>query len=70
MLGFLLGQAIGVIAVAGGFWLLYLAFLRSNVLFGVAGGALILGGMWVMARSRRVAFNVGGKDDGVGRTGG
>ncbi len=68
-LGMLLGQAAGIIAVGGGFWLLYLAFLRSNVLYGIAGGVLILGGMWVMAYARRAAYRIGGKEDGPGHAG-
>ena len=62
-IGFALGQVVGIVAVGGGFWLLYLAFLRANVLYGIVGGLLILGGMWVMARSRRALSNAGGAHD-------
>lgn len=48
-----LGQVLGLAAFAGGFWLLFLAFLNSIPLIGVLGGALMLAGMWLMASSRR-----------------
>lgn len=53
------GQLAGVGMVMAGFWLLYLAFLDGSVFYGIAGGMLILGGMLVMARSRRAAFKGG-----------
>lgn len=48
------GQVAGVALFGLGFWLLYMAFLRDNVAAGIVGGLLLLAGMWVMARSRRV----------------
>jgi len=48
-------QVVGVGLFGLGFWLLYLAFLRGNVLSGVVGGVLLLAGMWAMTRSRRAA---------------
>ena len=49
------GQVAGIGLFGLGFWLLYQAFLKSNVLFGVLGGLLVPLGMWAMARSRRAA---------------
>ncbi len=41
---------VGAYAVlALGFWLLFQAFERSNILSGIAGGALIVVGMYLMA---------------------
>ena len=36
-----------------GFWLLFQAFERSNVLLGVGGGAAVLVAMWAMVGFRR-----------------
>ncbi len=44
---------IGLGILFGGFWLLYLAFLNSNLLQGVGGGGMVLLGMGIMARARR-----------------
>ena len=49
MLGRGLFSRIGAYAIlALGFWLLFQAFERSNILMGVLGGALILVGMYLM----------------------
>jgi len=47
----ILGRGVGLVLFLGGFWLLYQGFLRPNVALGVLGGAMMLVGMWVMARS-------------------
>ena len=36
-----------------GFWLLFQAFERSNILLGVGGGAAVLVAMWAMVGFRR-----------------
>jgi hypothetical protein len=37
-----------------GFWLVYKAFLDDDFLFGLAGVLVILAGMWLFTRSRRM----------------
>ena len=49
-----IGQAAGIGLFAGGMWLIFKALGDSNVLFGVLGGAMVLGGMWVMTQVRRM----------------
>ena len=49
----LLGRVLGLGLLFGGFWLLYQGFLQPNAGLGVLGGAMILAGMWVMARTAR-----------------
>ena len=57
MLGRGLFSRIGAYAVlALGFWLLFQAFERSNILMGVLGGALILVGMYLMTGVWRDTF--------------
>ena len=51
----LLGRLIGYALFGGGFWWLYQGFLRPNIPLGILGGAMILGGMYVMATSRRIS---------------
>jgi len=48
----ILGQVLGLGLFFGGFWLLFLGFLRPNVALGVLGGVMIPMGMWMMARLR------------------
>ncbi len=36
-----------------GFWLLFQAFERSSVVFGLGGGAVVLAAMWAMTGFRR-----------------
>ena len=50
----LLGRLIGYALFGLGFWLLFQGFLRPSIPLGILGGAMILGGMYVMATSRRV----------------
>ncbi len=49
----LLGRLVGYALFGGGFWWLFQGFLRPNIPLGILGGAMILGGMYVMAASRR-----------------
>ncbi len=51
----LLGRLIGYALFGLGFWLLFQGFLRPNIPLGVLGGAMILGGMYVMATSRLIS---------------
>jgi hypothetical protein len=44
-------------ALALGFWLLFQAFERSNILLGIVGGALIIVGMYLMTGVWRDTFN-------------
>ncbi len=44
-------------ALALGFWLLFQAFERSNILTGVLGGALVLVGMYLMTGVWRDTFD-------------
>ncbi len=47
-----------------GFWLLFQAFERSNVLLGVGGGAVVLVAMWAMVGFRRTpSFKPGAQND-------
>jgi hypothetical protein len=39
--------------MALGFWLLFLAFERSSILHGVAGGLAVLGAMYLMTAARK-----------------
>ena len=48
------GRVAGMGALALGFWLLYKAFLDDNFLFGIGGVLVILAGMWLFTRSRRM----------------
>ena len=58
MLGRGLFQRVGAYAVlALGFWLLYQAFERSNILSGIIGGALIIVGMYFMTGVWRDTFD-------------
>ena len=54
--GFAKGMLLRLAAYAlflGGFWLLYQAFQKSDLLPGLGGGAAILIGMWAMTGFRR-----------------
>ena len=51
----LLGRLIGYALFGLGFWLLFQGFLRPNIPLGILGGAMILGGMYVMATYRRMS---------------
>jgi hypothetical protein len=49
-----LGGRLAAYAVLGlGFWLLFRGFLLPSVAQGLAGGGLVLGGMYLMVRARR-----------------
>lgn len=48
----LISSLLGLGVFGLGLWLLYLAFLNSNVVQGVGGGLLVLLGMWLMTRAR------------------
>jgi hypothetical protein len=48
------GRVAGMSALILGFWLLYKAFLDDNILFGMGGVIVILVGMWLFTRSRRM----------------
>ena len=53
-LGFsLLGRAVGLALLGGGFWLLGKGFVDSHILLAVLGSIVILAGMWAIASSRR-----------------
>jgi multisubunit Na+/H+ antiporter MnhB subunit len=62
--------AYGVLGL--GFWLLLQGFVRPNPGLGVLGGALILGGMYLLVTVRRRAASsppddlLGGKEDNFG----
>lgn len=45
----LLGRAMGMVLLMGGFWLLYTGLKDSSVALGTLGGVIIPLGMWVMA---------------------
>ena len=45
----LLGRAMGMALLGGGFWLLFIGFEESSVALGTLGGVMIPLGMWVMA---------------------
>ena len=49
----LVGRAAGLAIFGAGFWLLASGFVGSNAPQGLLGGAMMLGGMWVMASSRK-----------------
>ena len=53
LVGGLLGRLLGYAVFGLGFWLLFQGFLRPNILLGVLGGAMIPGGLYLMARARR-----------------
>ncbi len=53
LLGGLLGR-LGAYAVLGlGFWMLFRGFLFYSIPQGVAGGGLVLAGMYLMVKARR-----------------
>ncbi len=68
----LLGRLIGYALFGLGFWLLFQGFLRPNIPLGILGGAMILGGLYVMATCRRMsaitpaAGTEGDKEDNPG----
>ena len=55
-----------------GFWLLLQGFVRPNLGLGILGGALILGGLYLMVAARRLSASnpanasLGGKEDNLG----
>ena len=49
-----LARLLGYGVWALGFWLLFRGFLRPNVPLAVLGGAMILGGMYLIVSARRV----------------
>ena len=49
----LMGSGLGLGMLFGGFWLLYLGFLRPNPFLGLLGGGTILLGMTILVRVRR-----------------
>ena len=49
----LIGRVLGIGMLFGGFWLLYLGFLRPNPFLGVLGVGTFLLGMTVLVRARR-----------------
>ena len=51
-----------------GFWLLFQAFEKSNVLLGVAGGAAVLVAMWAMVGFRRSYMGGHRANDDSGRS--
>ena len=51
----LLGRLVGYALFGLGFWLLFQGFLRPNIALGILGGAMILGGMYVMVTARRIS---------------
>ena len=59
---------VGAYAVlALGFWLLFQAFERSNILTGIFGGALIIVGMYLMTGVWRDTFARFGRSPRVGK---
>ncbi len=55
LIGGLLGRVLGYAVFGLGFWLLFQGFLRPNIPLGVLGGAMIPGGLYLMARAGRSA---------------
>ena len=55
----LLGRLLSYLGLGLGFWLLYLAFLQGNLLYGIPlgllGGGSILLGMYLLVTVRRIA---------------
>ena len=49
-----LSRLLGYGVLALGFWLLFRGFLRPNIPLAVLGGAMILGGMYLIVSARRV----------------
>lgn len=49
----LLGRLLSYGALALGFWLLFLAFERPSIEFGVLGGLIVLAAMYTMSLARR-----------------
>ncbi len=54
-----LAPLLGLAVLMGGFYLLYLAFLQSKALWGVAGGGLVLLGAWLVAKARETRAGAG-----------
>ena len=46
-------SVLGMGALFGGFYLLYLGFLRSDVVIGIVGGIAIPLGTWLTSRARK-----------------
>jgi hypothetical protein len=53
----LLGRLLAYAVLVLGFWLLYQGVLRPNIPLAILGGALILGGMYLMVTARRIAVS-------------
>jgi len=53
------------VVLALGFWLLFQAFERNDILAGIVGGALILGGMYLMTGVWRGMFAKYGGDNKI-----
>jgi hypothetical protein len=53
LLGGLAGRLAAYAVLGLGFWLLFRGFLLPSIVQGVAGGGLVLGGMYLMVRARR-----------------
>ena len=51
----LLGRLLAYAVLGLGFWLLFQGVLRSNIPLAILGGAMILGGMYLMVTVRRIA---------------
>ena len=50
-----LARLLGYGVLALGFWLLFQGFLRPDIPVAVLGGAMILGGMYLLATARRIS---------------
>jgi hypothetical protein len=53
----LLGRLLAYAVLGLGFWLLYQGLLRPNIPLAILGGAMILGGMYLMVTVRRIAVS-------------
>jgi hypothetical protein len=51
----LLGRLLAYAVLGSGFWLLFQGLLKSNIPLAILGGAMILGGMYLMVTVRRIA---------------
>lgn len=51
----LLGRLLAYAVLGLGFWLLFQGLLRPSIPLGILGGAMILGGMYLMVTVRRIS---------------
>jgi hypothetical protein len=53
----LLGRLLAYAVLGLGFWLLYQGLLRSSIPLAILGGAMIIGGMYLMVAVRRIVVS-------------